>query len=166
VQDPPRRSRYWLRWFAAVTAIIIIGLSIFPTPLIHLLMLFVTWNDSISFDKVAALPAVTQIMNGSLKPDANGVVKLPPALGKLSLYDEAYVTTDASGVVWVLFRTWQGKGTNLHGFVHRSTPAAGPVPASIAVLGPTPTDPPTEKVDYVVDQQIDPNWYEVRFDLN
>ena len=109
-------------------------------------------------------------MNGSLKPDANGVVKLPPALGKLSLYDEVYVTTDASGIVWVLFRTWQGKGTNLHGYMHRSTSATGPVPASIAVLGPTiPMDltgPSTEKVDYVVDQQIDPNWYEVHFDLN
>ncbi|MGA2501408.1 MAG: hypothetical protein ABSH20_27015 [Tepidisphaeraceae bacterium] len=123
----------------------------------------------ISFDRKAAATVCSQVVSGILKPDVHGVVKLPPASAGLSISGEIYVTTDASGTVWVLFRTWVGKGCNLHGYLYRSTPATGPVPATIKVLGPVLrreiTDPPTDQIDYDVHQQIGPNWYEVSFSL-
>jgi hypothetical protein len=124
----------------------------------------------VSFDLKRAEQVAAQVATGTLTPDNDGVVKLPPAFANLSIRDEAYVTTDAGGTTWILFRTWQGKGMNLRGHLHRSTPAPGAPPATITVLGPVlrrlPTDPPTAPIDYTVDAQDAPNWYRVRFDLN
>jgi hypothetical protein len=127
-------------------------------------------RDNISFDLKPSSAIAAQVVTGAMKPDAYGVVKLPASAGKLSLNGEIYATMDSSGITWVLFRTWQGKGSNLHGYLYRSTPATGPVPPTITVRGPTvqysATDPPTDSIDYSVDRQLNSNWYEVRFDMN
>ena len=120
----------------------------------------------ISFERQAANLGVGQVDNGALKPDANGRVKLNGALAHLSKYGEIYVTRNCSGTVWVLFPTSEGKGSNLRGYLYCSTPATGAAPVTINVLGPQLGPPPTALIDYSVDKQIDPNWYQIHFDLN
>jgi hypothetical protein len=127
-------------------------------------------SGKISFDLKASNAIASQVASGALKPNAYGVIKLPASAAKLSLYCEVYTTMDFSGTTWVLFRTWQGKGSKLRGYLYRSTPATGLVPPTITVRGPTvqyqATGPPTDSIDYTVDGQLNLNWYEVRFDLN
>ena len=156
-----RRILKWLGWGVAALATlvsILVAATIFLTP--------TGWTPDIPFDHNAATGIASQIAGGALQPDADGIVKLPPGTKALSRYDEVYVTRDSSGVIWVLFRTSQGHGIDLRGYLYRSTPTAGPTPATLRVLGPTIGKPPTEKIDYFVDHQVDANWYQVYMNLN
>jgi hypothetical protein len=155
--------------YVIIVAGILAGLSVLGACFSHLGALFLLlymsiFNRPIPFDQRAARFVVTQVTNGALNPDVNGVVKLPPRSKDTSLNGEVYVTKDSSGTVWVLFRTWQGKWANLQGYLYRSTPAAGPAPPIINVLGPIPLPTPTQENDYFVDRQIDPNWYQIHRD--
>ena len=116
------------------------------------------------FHQKAASQAVAQIVNGTLKPAPNGVVTLPPALASASLDGKAYVTVDSTGVTWVLFQTWRGKGANLRGYVYHSNTAPSPPPATVKILGPAITV--TQLIDYNVESQEGPNWYRVSWDLD
>jgi len=155
----------WKRFVLLVGAVLVIlaviaGLSFFT------LMSSFGWTPETAFDMQAANLVATQVANGTFKPDANGRVTLTGALAHLSSYGQIYVTRNSSGTVWILFQTAEGKGTNLRGYLYCSAPAVGAVPTTINVLGPQIGSPPTALIDYSVDHQIDPNWYQVHFDLN
>jgi len=154
-------------YIAATTGAIIL-LSVVMIGLIGVFVIAPALGLSeISFDQKAATALCGQVVAGALKPDANGIIKLPAIASGLSLRGEAYSRTDASGTTWVLFRTWQGKGANLRGYLYRSTAASSPVPSSILVLVPIPQiSPPTMEMDLPVDKQLAPYWYRVSFDLD
>jgi hypothetical protein len=166
----PSKSRSAIRMLRVAIVTVIALAALVAVGSAALFYYIFSIRGNISFDLKSSTAIAAQVASGALKPNAYGVVKLPAPTAKLSLYGEIYSTVDSSGTTWVLFRTWQGKGSNLHGYLYRSTPATGPLPPTIAVRGPTvqynATDPPTETIDYTLDQQLNPNWYEVRFDLN
>jgi hypothetical protein len=61
---------------------------------------------------------VTAIQKGALSPDANGMVLLPPDKQGLVIGDIVYVTGSRQGSRRYLFSTWQGKGSNLLGYLY------------------------------------------------
>jgi len=60
---------------------------------------------------------VQDFQAGKLKPDSHGVVALPPDLAAASIDGRAFATTNQTAV-WLLLRTWQGKGANLTGYLY------------------------------------------------
>ena len=52
--------------------------------------------------------------------DENGVCKI--ATKNNTVGNNAYVTTQPAGTKLVLFRTWQGKGSNVRGFLYTDGP--------------------------------------------
>jgi hypothetical protein len=114
------------------------------------------------FDQQLASKAVTQILNGTLKPDANGIVKLPSALASTGLNGKVYVTTDAAGTTFILFEEVEGRGMNLVGELYHSNTGPTPLPATIKVLGPDPLGPtPSHMYDYNINKQNGTNWYDI-----
>ena len=61
---------------------------------------------------------VTAIQKGDLSPDAKGVVELPRDKQGLVIRDTVYVTGSRQGSRQYLFSTWQGKGSNLRGYLY------------------------------------------------
>src|SRR5208282_5662757 len=53
---------------------------------------------------------------GKLKPDSRGLVVLPTDLAATSIDGRAFVTTNQTAL-WLLLRTWQGKGANMTGYL-------------------------------------------------
>ena len=58
---------------------------------------------------------------GQLKPDPQGVVHLPPNLADASIGGQAFVTKNQTAV-WLLLRTWRGKGANFTGYLYAPGP--------------------------------------------
>jgi hypothetical protein len=61
---------------------------------------------------------VSAIQKGALSPDANGRVVLPPDYRGLVISDTVFVTGSEPGSRRYLFSTWQGKGSNLQGYLY------------------------------------------------
>ena len=154
-----RRIFTWLGIIAGFALALLIGAVV----LLRLFLVHVGLVEH-SFDQKLADQVVTQVANGTLKAAPGGVITLPPALAPASLYGQAYVTIDPAGQTWILFRTWQGKGSNLYGYLYHSTPATGLVPANVSVIGPSVTT--TGMIQYDVVEQDGPNWYRVKWDLD
>jgi hypothetical protein len=68
---------------------------------------------------------------GKLKPDSRGLVVLPFDLSATSIDGRAFVTTNQT-VLWLLLRTWQGKGANMTGYLY--APGAPIKPGSEVTL--------------------------------
>ena len=141
----------------------VIAASAILVALIGFLFLWWAFSEN-SFSKRAAGAVVTQVMNGTLVPNGVGIVRLPPALASNSCDGQVYVTVDPAGTTWILFPTSQGKGSNLLGYLYRSTPATGPPPQEINVIGPGVPRSTTGRLNYAVESQIDANWYHVNWD--
>ena len=62
----------------------------------------------------------SDIFSGKIATDANGVCPLDSSMNVVG--DTAYVTTLKSGSQLVLFCTWQGKGSNLRGYLFTNGP--------------------------------------------
>jgi ABC-type multidrug transport system fused ATPase/permease subunit len=58
------------------------------------------------------------LQSGKLKPDSRGVVKLPSDLAMASIGGQAFTTTNRTAAIWLLCRTWRGKGANLTGYLY------------------------------------------------
>jgi hypothetical protein len=113
-------------------------------------------------------------MAGTVPAETSGVVKLPPRLAAATVTGEVYVTRAPSGAVLILFVTWQGKGTDIRGYLYASKPL-GPDDTTtdvagrqrIRLLGPMPPgESDTEAVlptpiDRQITEKISENWYAV-----
>ena len=104
----------------------------------------------------------TKIFDGTIETDANGTCTVD---SKNNLIDDiAYVTTQPDGSKLVLFRTWQGKGSNLRGILNTNGPALS-VGSEIEVLTFQPTGPngglPIGRADVSIDSEIKNSWYRV-----
>ena len=157
--------RRFRRWLIALVALLLTGIACAWTLNrvgVAIGLLEISFDESLGKRVVQAITAKTLI------PGANGIVKLPPQLAKVSAYGEVTVTSDPTGGSIILFRTWVGKGCNLRGLVHRSAPASGPPPATIGALVPNPYGTPqtTSLIELNVDAQINANWYHVYWDLD
>jgi hypothetical protein len=113
---------------------------------ISLMVLGLAWFCPIGhprpFQRAALEQVVTQIEQGTFRPDGQGVVALPPQLASLSATGKAYVRRDTSGGMTVFFPAWVGRNTLLispldvsgdnwlEGYLYDSHPA-----------GREPTDP-------------------------
>jgi hypothetical protein len=68
------------------------------------------------------VPAICQrvaveLQAGKLKPDGQGAVRLPTEFAEACVDGRAFITTNQTGVPWLLLRTWVGKGANLTGYL-------------------------------------------------
>ena len=97
----PRKTRWWLLGVAAVLALTA------AVVLVPLLISRAAWKER------QALAGM--VLAGELAPDAAGIVGLPPQFRGATADGKLYVTRRAGGGTWVLFVTWRGKGSNLHG---------------------------------------------------
>jgi len=110
---------------------------------------------------------ITQVTNGSLIPNAAGVVKLPASMASTTTDGNVYVTVDSAGTTWILFPTWRGKGANTFAYVYHSTPATGGAPTQVQLNGPDVSRGGTStSIDYQVDRQIDANWCHVVWNMD
>ena len=109
----------------------------------------------------------TQIFNGTIETGANGTCTVD---AKNNVVDDvAYVTLLPDGSKLVLFRTWQGKGSNLRGILHTNGPALT-VGSEIEVLTFQPTGLngglPIGRADVSIDSEIKKSWYRVSRSLD
>ena len=98
---------------------------------------------------------------GKLKPDAQGVIRLPAELIEASIDGRAFVTTNQSMDVWLLLRSWRGKGGNLTGYLY--APGA---PLTVGSEVPLITDAAGVVVSAhcTVQKSIGASWYLVHRD--
>jgi hypothetical protein len=75
-----------------------------------------------SFDQAQAEKVVAAIDSGKLRPDADGEVVLPPHWASVSRTGRVYVNRKGSGLLMILFPTWQGKAWNMQGYLFCSRP--------------------------------------------
>ena len=75
-------------------------------------------EQRVSIDTLNAM--ATDIFNGKVATDANGVCTLDSSVNVIG--GRAHVTTLKSGSKLVLFRTWQGKESNLRGYLFANGP--------------------------------------------
>ena len=87
-------------------------------PLLISLAVFCGCENRVSIDKLSNV--ASDIFDGSISVDANGVATVNSAVNVVG--NEAHVTTLASGKKLVLFTTWQGKASNLRGYLFTNGP--------------------------------------------
>src|SRR5262249_41434820 len=71
----------------------------------------------IPFHRAQARRIVASVKNGKLRPDANGRISLPSSQVSTTIDGRVYVMRRQTGLLMVLFPTWQGKGFNLRGYL-------------------------------------------------
>ena len=107
------------------------------------------------------------ILAGKIATDENGVCKI--GLENNTVGNKAYVTVQPDGTKLVLFRTWQGKGANLRGFLFTDGPPLT-VGSEIELLTFSPTgangEPPVAKSDVSIDAAVSKTCYRVSRSLD
>lgn len=115
-----------------------------------------------SLDQLAA-----NIFDGDLAIDENGVCKLGP--NNRVVGNVAYVTNQSDGSKLILFRRWQGKGSNLRGVLYTNGPPL-PVGTDISIVTFAPTGPtdtiPVSRVDVTIGEKIAAGCYNVSRSLD
>jgi len=91
----------------------------------------------------------------------NSVVVLPRDFSGLTVDGKAFVTPRPAGQ-WVLFRTWRGKGGNLHGYLFTSREVLK-VGEEIEVV--TMRSGKVGKCNVVVESKEDDSWYFVAWGM-
>jgi hypothetical protein len=65
-------------------------------------------------------PIVQQVIDGSLKPNRDGVITVPKEFDEITTNNEAYFEQKSDGRVLILFPTWRGRGDDLEGYLYCS----------------------------------------------
>jgi hypothetical protein len=129
------------------------------------------------FDRVECAKIASPVASGRLKPDAAGVVVLPPGLPRATIDGRVYVTRKGSGRLFVLFpMQWGFHDADMEGYLYSSRPLskadvqadpAGRWPDIITVTGPTPgLGKYAGPVPYTITKKVDPNWYAVSYEMD
>ena len=159
---PDDRLRY-LRDLCYLVLHVIRFLLTIVTVILHLPFAGCDRSSPISIlDKTAS-----EIFDGEIAADENGVCKI--AAKNNAVGNNAYVTTQPDGTKLVLFRTWQGKGSNLRGFLYTDGPPLT-VGSTIEVSTFSPTGPngraPVAKQDVSIDSAVTKSCCRVSFSLD
>ena len=120
--------------------------------------------------------AIERVRNGEIKTEQeNGLqvpqgsarlscsAQLPHDLQEASLDGLIYVSKPTTNQLIVVFKTWQGKGFNMEGFLYAAKPLSGAGVSkdyyghSVVIIGP---------MELVLERQLDPNWYRVSYKLD
>ena len=107
------------------------------------------------------------IFNGKIKSDENGICKIAAETNTVG--NNAYVTVQPDGTKLVLFRTWQGKGSNLRGFLFTDGPPLT-VGSKVEVSTFSPPGPnggaPVAKQEISIDSAVSKTCYRVSRSLD
>ncbi len=111
----------------------------------------------------------SDIFDGTIAPNENGECNVDAKNNVIN--NIAYVTTKADdGSKLILFRTWQGKGSNLRGILYTN---GSPLKVgstveliTFAPLDPSDGDLPINKVDVSIDAEITKTCYRVSYSLD
>jgi hypothetical protein len=111
---------------------------------------------------------VASIKAGSQVVAPTGEVILPASQTGSVVNGKAYVTTQPTGTMLVLFPTWWGKGTNLRGFLYSNGQAfAVGTTVNVNVPFPSPVSSPQFGLTEVtVEDVLSPGWYSVSRSLD
>jgi hypothetical protein len=128
-------------------------------------LLFSGCERSVSTDVLAK--TAEEIFHGERVPDEHGVVAID---AELNVYgNNAYVTRKADGSMLVLFRTWQGKGSNLRGYLFTNGPPIE-IGTEIGVITFSPLGPdggvPVGTAEVTVDKALRSECYQVSRSLD
>jgi hypothetical protein len=105
-----------------------------------------------------------QVLAGKLRPDAAGIVTLPPQCRGMTEDGKLYVTRQPGGGTWILFVCWRGKGSNLEGYLFTSPSQFFDIGSGPTARIVVPTVPPAglSKIEEVqVEEPARPGWYRV-----
>ena len=157
------------RWYTlSFSAILFLVLGLYAGP----------WyqdTTEIAFQPSTANQVILAIQSGQLKPDAKGIVILPPALAKVSKNGKAYVTKNGPGATIILIPDfvaggWFSYSSNYQGNLYSNIP----LPASCVIIGPILTIPfytrfgnwSAGQTDFEPDTivKVSPKWYHVSTD--
>jgi hypothetical protein len=109
----------------------------------------------------------SNIFDGTIPVDENGQCAIDSNNNVID--NIAYVTTQADGTILILFRTWQGKGSNLRGFLDTNG-APLTIGSEIELLTFIPTGPngglPIGRADVSIDAAITKSCYRVSRSLD
>lgn len=115
-----------------------------------------------TLDQIAA-----NIFDGTTPADEHGRCAIDSSNNVVD--DIAYVTTQADGTILILFRTWQGKGSNLRGIVYTNgVPLA--IGSEIELISFCPhlsdDDLPIDRVNVSIDESLAETCYRVSYSLD
>ncbi|MBS1793575.1 MAG: hypothetical protein JSS81_06965 [Acidobacteria bacterium] len=65
-------------------------------------------------------PVARKIRDGELKPDSEGVIRVPKELAADLQTGEIYFERRADGLTLILFPTWRGRGRDVEGYLYCS----------------------------------------------
>lgn len=106
---------------------------------------------------------IENLQNGEIKVSENGIAILPSELSHASLGGEIYTSRAENGQLRVAFKTWQGKGRNMIGFLFVSRPLVGDEIQSdyygnrVVKVGP---------IEVSLGKKIGANWYSASYQLD
>ena len=127
-------------------------------------------------DKDLYLQVIARIRSGEIKTDGEKGIKpltgnirlvesasLPADLQKASIDGNIYIFRSSPGQLFVIFKTWRGKGYNMKGWLYAAVPLESrdmindAYGKSVIELGP---------MDLAPEKPVDKNWYRVSFNLD
>jgi hypothetical protein len=128
-------------------------------------LVFSGCERSVSIDALAK--TAEEIFHGERLPDEHGVVVID---AEFNVYgNNAFVTRWADGSMLILFRTWQGKGSNLRGYLFTNGPPLE-VGTEIELITFSPLGPnvgvPVGIAEVTIDKAISPECYRVSRSLD
>jgi hypothetical protein len=109
----------------------------------------------------------SKIVDGTIPVDENG--KCPIDSKNKVIDDTAYVTVQPDGTKLILFRTWQGKGSNLRGILYTNgEPLTIGSEIELLTFSPTGADggSPLGRADVSIDAKLTESSYRVSHSLD
>jgi hypothetical protein len=109
------------------------------------------------------LQVIERLKTGELKDGNSGIVQLPAQLRAASVDGEVWFSQPNTNQMIVVFKTWNGKGSNMEGFLYSAQPLSedeiGKDYYGNSVI-------PIAAIDIVLDHRINPTWYRVSYRLD
>jgi len=99
-----------------------------------------------------------QIEKGTLPANRFGIVTLAPRWAALTADGNVYVTNGPGNQKVELFCTWRGKGSDLWGYLHSTSPLTVPSTLRISIPFPSNTSPAVVS-DVQIRSLAAPGWY-------
>jgi hypothetical protein len=169
-------------WWSVAVLAGLLAAGIVPLMVWQSLLKGVKFEPERPFDLKLAQKVVAEVAHGKMKPDGKGAVVLPARYASLSAATSRriWVTHRGSGLTLILFPTWQGKGSNLAGYLFCSRPliradthpdyyeqkhdAIDLTYYPYPLLKPVPGG--ERSVEVTLDRKVSPAWYEVSHSLD
>lgn len=110
------------------------------------------------------LKIIDQVQTGAIKEDASNVIRLPPDMKEASIDGELFISRPSTNEqLIVVFKTWQGKGNNMEGFLYAAMPLTNNEIKKDYYGQPVVS---VNSIDLTLEKKLETGWYKISYRLD